>query len=444
MHPTPLLALAVFLGAAVLLFWRLPVRHAALAVALGGWVMLPAGPFPAASTDGVFAYWILGQALPSDLPLGKSVIAPAVALLGLALRAPRLLGQLRPAVPDLPLLLWCLSPLLLAPFQGGEADPPPLRASLLLFGGWGLPWLLGRAVAGDAAGRALLLQALSLTGLACLPFALAEAWTGPWLHEALYGPHPFDAIGSVRYLGHRPMGFFEDGNQYGIVLALASLAAVWRARSLGMQQGRGLVAALLLAMSLAAQSVGALLLLGLGLALLASASWLPPRRLAPGLAGLLLLGGLVYASGLLPLRQWATGTTAGQAVVQLLRDAGRHSLTWRISKEQALLKPALARPLTGTGRWDWFRPEGVRPWGLTLLIVGQYGLPALACVLGLWLLPVLRAASRAPPGPAWQPGQGSWALAVMLLLALGDALLNSFIAWPALLAAGALADPGPD
>src|SRR3546814_7823202 len=91
------------------------------------------------------------------------------------------------------------------------------------------------------------------------------------LHTALLGPHPFAYDGTDRYVGYRPQALFEHGNQYGIWCAGAALAAYWRLRvaiSGKPRAGWSAAAIILLVMTLASQSAGALLFLFAGYAML--------------------------------------------------------------------------------------------------------------------------------------------------------------------------------
>ena len=64
----------------------------------------------------------------------------------------------------------------------------------------------------------------------------------------------------------------------------------------------------------------------------------------------------------------------GRAVVGAIKSVGRGSFSWRIAQDQRALPLATARPLVGTGQWDWWRPQPSRPWGLAMLVLGQFGL----------------------------------------------------------------------
>ena len=437
----------VYLGFVVaalgLVRWFGPARGALLAY-LGGWVLLPVGHYPVGSAGAAFPYWITGLAVPSDMLLTKAWVAAAAPLLGVLLFDARTLAAGRPRGCDAAMLLWCAWPLAQSVLASAPGAPTPVLACLYLCGTWGLPWLIGRLYFGTPQAQQELLRALALSALACLPIGLLEGWAGPWVYDSLFEPHPFRSDGAVRYVGFRPLGMFEDGNQYGLWLALCALAALWLA-AVGRWRGPWtVVAAAIGALAAAAQSVGALLLLGLGAVGLALSRVWRPRVAVIALAALLLVGGSVYLSGVVPVMQIGRSTALGRHVVDGLRAVGRGSFAWRISQDQKVLELARQHPLVGSGQWDWWRPAGIRPWGLWMLVLGQFGVVGLAAALAAWLGTSLRVAWNAPRASGWRPSGRPLVLAALVVLAAFDGLLNSFIFSPALLVAGALARSGAE
>ncbi|MDP9046471.1 MAG: hypothetical protein M3O01_16850 [Pseudomonadota bacterium] len=431
----------VFCLLAPLAFWRWRPAAAVLVVFLGGWLVLPVGHFPAGSAGSVFPYWITGLAVPSDMLLTKAWVAPGAALIGALAFDRRRWANVRPAWCDAPIALWCGWPLLQGAFISAS-DPPSGLACLYLGGAWGVPWCLGRVYFSDAAAQRLLARGLALSALACLPIALLEGAIGPVVYDSLYEPHPFRLDGIERYFGFRPLAMFEDGNQYGIWISLCALAALWLA--VVAEPGRAkftarVVASVVSAMALAAQSVGALLMLATGCLFLSVCRWLRPRGMVAAAAALLVVAGALYVSGRVPITRLAKETALGHHVVEGLRGIGRGSLGWRVAQDQKLLPDAMARPLLGQGRWDWWRSRETRPWGLSVLVLGQFGLPGLAFLLGALLFPAARVTLRAPRSSGWSPAGLPLLLASVIGLSVVDALMNSFIFFPAVLIAGALA-----
>jgi hypothetical protein len=436
------LTYAAFALAALAVFRFLPAAVAVLVVFLGGWIVLPVGVFPPGSSAVDFPYWITGLAVPSDMLFTKAWAAPAAALLGVLVFDRAALMRLRPVWADLPLALWCLWPLLQS---AGAAQPQPAGwvASLYLVGSWGLPWLLGRLYFATPDGLLLLVKGLVFAGVACLPFSLIESVFGPVTYAWLYELHPFRLDGATRYIGYRPIGFFEHGNQFGLWVSLCALAAVWLAwttppahRHAPLYRG---LAVLVVAMAVAAQSVGGILILALGVALLWVSRWVRPRLMLAGASAVLILSGAVYVSGVVPITRLAKDTAMGQRAVGVFKSIGRSSFTWRIAQDQRLMGEAMKKPITGSANWAWWRDKDMRPWGLTVLVIGQYGLIGLAACLATLLWPAIAAAWRSPRGSPWRMDALPFVLAMILGLTVFDALMNSFIFFPALLAAGALA-----
>lgn len=429
-----------FAAAGLALFMAVRPAVAVFAVFLGGWLILPVGHYPAGSADAVFPYWITGLAVPSDMLLTKAWIAPAVALSGSLAFDRAAWRRLRPRGLDAPMLLWCLWPLLQAPLVA-EARPYPGLASLYLFGSWGLPWIIGRLYLASFEGRRLFARALAWSVAACLPIGLIEGALGPVLYGWLFEPHPFRHDGAERYVGFRPLGFFENGNQYGLWMSLSALSAIWLAASESGPgyRGRRALAWLGAGLALAAQSVGGLLMLGFGAAFLWICRWVRPRALVAAGTAMLVMGGAVYVSGVVPVTQIGKGTVIGQRAIEAFRAVGRGSFAWRISQDQKLLGAAMARPVSGSGAWDWWRSKDIRPWSLSMLLLGQFGLIGLCLAFGSLLAPAVRSGWQAPRESGWRPVALPSMLAALVALAVADALLNSFFFFPAITAAGGLA-----
>ena len=203
-------AYIIFVPIAALCFARLPTRTAILMVLIGGWWLLPVGRYGPLPADTSFPWWITGIALPSDMLLTKAWVPPLVALVGAALTDWERLRRWRPRAIDLPMLGWCLWPLVDGVWV--SAAPPSWVATLYVLGSWGLPWLIGRVWLAGPENMLALTRALALSGLANLPVAVIEGMRPPMLYELVYGRHPFalpvtSAIGRsafssmVRYTG---------------------------------------------------------------------------------------------------------------------------------------------------------------------------------------------------------------------------------------------------
>lgn len=404
-------------------------------------MLLPVGHYAPASSAAGFPFWITGTAVPSDMLLTKAWMAPLAALLGAVIFDHARLRRARPGWADLPMAAWCAWPLVQATLQGfgndAVARPPGWWASLYLCGSWGLPWMLGRLYFAAQQGQRCLATAVTASALACLPFSLIEGALGPKLYDWVYEPHPLATDGADRYVGFRPLAFFEDGNQFGIWISLSALTAIWLAVATGGDRGavwRRAAASVVIGMALAAQSLGALAMLVLGAAFLSVSRFLRPRAAAIALLACLVLGGAVYVSGVVPVMRIGRETAIGREIVDAFRSVGRGSFTWRISQDQKLLADARENLVVGSGAWDWWR-------GLSMLLLGQFGLVGLTLAMGSLLGPALRVAWQAPRASGWRPEALPLMLATVVVLAALDGLLNSFFFFPAIVAAGALARP---
>ena len=317
-----------------------------------------------------------------------------------------------------------------------QPNPSSVLASLYLIGVWGMPWLIGRLYLRDYNDALAFASIFALATLAMLPFMIVEGVSAYRINTLLYGAHPFAFDGMERYIGFRPQLFFEHGTQYGIWCAGATTAAFWRLKET-LSRERSFWSAIfyaLLAITIASQSVGAILIMFSSLAMLSTPNSFKLVRSFGALAfAAALLLGTLHISGLVPLRNIAEKTVVGKSVVDNIRAIGRGSFVWRLGQDVKALPVIKKNLVTGSGRWDWFMALRSRPWGLPLLLLGQFGLIGLGCLLVALFGAFYRHLETAARGSA--PSR----LATVMLLIFGiDALLNSFVFYPAILVASAI------
>jgi hypothetical protein len=419
---------AVYSLITIALFFVMPLRRAALFAFMAGWLILPVAVFPpAAISDDIFTVEVIGAALPSNLGLTKAIVIPLAILIGMFIRAPGLLKTLRPWWMDLAVLLLALWPLLpgitgTVPFSSAAAQAGYMAVV------WGGSWLIGRLLAASDDGQRAVVEAIGWSGIPLLPITLYEVLTPPSLYTKIIGYHPFQLEGAIRYIGYRPMGLLEHGNQFGIWIAMSALA--WFAMARRTQSKKAVYVPIAIVMALGAfagQSVGALALY------VAGVIWiLLPRRVlgmtAAGVALFMVLFGGIYLSGKLPVARSAWEKVAGGKLTAALVATGRAGLGYRVRRDQMALGMVSRAPVAGYGTWDWWRPLGSHPWGLQLLIAGQFGIFALLCATVVMLGGAVRS--------IWRRSHS--VLPVIIVMGAIDAWLNSYIFFPGLVAAGAL------
>jgi hypothetical protein len=276
-----------------------------------------------------------------------------------------------------------------------------------------------------------------------VPICLFEICSGPQLYAFFYGYQPYRWVGAERYIGFRPIGFLEDGNQLGIWMAAATLLAVFLAahRRVGSILGlpMGWIAAGLAAVTLLCQSAGSIFLL---LSLIPLTLFRQRSLLRVSITALV-LGVLAFAlfrmTNLVSLRTLAHQNGPVRALSTELTNMGRHSLAWRLSRDEGHIVVALQKPILGSGQWNWWQNGDPRPWSLWLLVFGMYGLVGLIAFGAILFLPALRA--------AWPPAERNashepdirLAIAALILMVAIDNLLNSAMILPHLLVMGGLA-----
>jgi hypothetical protein len=184
--------------------------------------------------------------------------------------------------------------------------------------------------------------------------------------------------------------------------------------------------------AIASQSIGAILLAALGVVWLLMSDRVRRVTLISG-ALLFVAGGAFYLSGKQTVEHIAYRTSVGQAALSVLKASQRGSLSWRVHRDVEALGLIGSTAFTGHGHWDWWRPLRSHPWGLPLLLAGQYGFLSLALLAIALMSGALRALWR---------GSGA-VLPVIILLSAIDAQLNSFLYFNAILAAAAIATRHP-
>ncbi len=435
----PSIAFLAWVPISLYFFRRYPVRVAVLINFIGGWAVLPSAAFTPTTVS--FPYWIMGTCLPSIHFFTKASVTGITCLIGVLLFDRPSFRRFQLSFWDLPMLAWCVVPLLSA-IANSQGLALAARSELYQILAWGVPYFFGRLYFENTESLRLAAKAFVVAGMAYVPICLIELFTGPQIYAALYGYQPYRWIGADRYLGFRPIGLLEDGNQLGIWMATSALIAIWLWRRRLVERVLripiGWASAVLLVVTLACQSAGSIvLLLCLLPFLFVRKNYLPRAIIALVLLCVLGLIALRLAN-VVSLRGLVKQNAVARSGAGFLKEIGRGSFGWRLSEDEKHVATALQRPVLGSGRWDWWSASASRPWGLWLLAFGMYGIAGLLALECLQLLPVARI--------VWSPfGRGGaahfelrGALAAAILMSAIDNLLNGSMILPLLLVVGGL------
>ena len=434
----PLLAFFAWIPLSLVFFRRYPIRVAILLNFLGGWALLPMARFKGDPSP----FWILGNSLHTEFFLTKATVTGLCGLLGVLLFDREAFRRFRLTFWDLPMLMWCIVPLL-SGIANAEFFAAGAAGEVYQLLAWGVPWLLGRLYFSDTASLRLAAKAFVIAGLLYVPICLIEVWTGPQIYAHLYGYQPYRWVRTQRYIGYRPIGLLETGTQLGVWMATSALIAVWLWLRRTVDHILGIptvwTAVILCGATLLCQSGGAIVLL---VALLPFV--FVSRRYFPRVTAILLVMGILLFAGLrltnaVSVRTLMRRNPVVRSAADFLKRIHRGSLAQRLERDERTVDLALEQPILGSGQWDWWRNTGLRPSGLWMLAFGMYGLFGLIALEGLQLIPVVRV--------VWFPLARSdiedlnlrHAFVAVILMTAIDNLLNNAMILPLLVVMGGMA-----
>jgi len=409
------LVLFAWIPLCMVLFATLRPRHAVIVSYIAGWLFLP----------------VYGVDLPGLPPYSKVSASAYGVLFGAALFDLDRLLSFRPRWFDLPMGIWCLSPLFASLYNGlGWYDG--LSACLSELVQWGIAYYLGRVYFSDWEGVRELAIGMFVGGLVYIPFCLIEMRLSPQLHRLVYGFHQHSFVQSKREGGYRPMVFMQHGLACAMWMTTTSVVGLWLWTSGAVKRIYHvpmyvLVPALVITAVLC-KSAGALILL---LAGLGTFYWIRQFRNA-----LPLMAMILFIPAYVGLR--ASATWSGQNLVNAAQSVFGEdraaSLQTRLDAENLLTEKALKQPAFGYGRWNRNRVydengrDAAITDGLWVIVLGQNGITGLASITLTILMPALLYWWRCPPRwwmhPMAAPGA---AFAVLLPLHMLDNLWNAMV-----------------
>lgn len=347
----------------------------------------------------------------------------------------------RPKWVDLPMLIWCISPLF-SSLHNGLGWYDGIVSSTYQTTDWGLPYLIGRIYFGDLIGLRELAIGIVIGGLVYVPLCLFEVRFSPQLHRIVYGFYQHDFAETIRGGSWRPMVFMQHGLAVAMWMAASALVAFWLWMSGLVKQiwmfPMWLVVAMIGITCLLCRSGNAVILLLAGMTVLIA------TRITRWPVWVLLLA-------MVPPVYVYERAMGGWNVDELVNvaahfDADRaSSLKFRVYNENLFIARASQSKVFGWAGWNRFKAENAEgievgiPDGMWIIAYGENGLVGLIALMLAIELPMLLLLWRIPARywatPAVAPAA---ALAVLLGLHMIDNLMNAMINPIFMLAAGGL------
>lgn len=410
------------------LFRWVPAQRAIVVSFVAAWLFLPQAAFP----------------LPGLPDYTKMSATCYGVLLATILFDVKRFSSFRPGWLDLPMLVWCVCPLA-SSLTNGLGWYDGISAVFAQTATWGVPYYLGRLYLNDLDGLRKLAVGIFIGGLLYIPLCLLEIRISPQLHRIVYGFHAREDFSqTIRYGGYRPTVFMEHGLMVGAWMAAAALIGVWLWRAGIIRQLWGistkrLVAALLVTTVLA-KSMGALLMLAIGLVILFVAKWFRTSLLL--LALILTIWSYLFFG--------VTGNFSGDPIVSIVSEVideeRAQSLEYRFDNEELLSDRARQKMVFGWGGWgrsrvydEWGKDVSVTD-SLWILAFGTKGVVGVISITASLLLPAIAFVLRYPASLWHHPKVApAAALTVLLVLYMVDCLLNALINPIYILASGGIA-----
>ncbi|MEL6493891.1 MAG: O-antigen ligase domain-containing protein [Cyanobacteria bacterium J06623_7] len=336
---------------------------------------------------------------------------------------------------DLPMAVWCLSPLLSSVsndlgFYNGFA------LLLIRTVSYGAPYFLGRIYLNDLQGLRKLAIGIFVGGLIYVPLCLFEVRMSPQLHRLVYGYHGNPSfIQTIRYGGFRPTVFMQHGLAVSIWMMAATLIGIWFWKTGVVKEVYGLhirwLVGILLVTFILLKSTAAYGFLFLGVAFLFIA-WQFHTSVT------LLV--LIISMSIYLQQNVVVDSTINERIIETLELVAPEervaSLQFRFDNEELLKEKAKERIVLGWSGWgrnrvydyDW-KGELVDVTitdSLWILAFGMNGLVGLIALFGSVLVPVLSFMWYFP-AKTWSNARVAPAavLTIIISLYMLDCLLNN-------------------
>jgi O-antigen ligase len=403
----------------------MPTRRAVVAAFVIAWSFLP-----------MYSYHIPG--IPAYNKM--SATCCGVLLAALLLDIGRLFA-FRPSWMDIPMAVWCLCPIA-SSLSNGLGWYDGISTAFTQTVAWGVPYFIGRLYLGDLRGLRELAVGIFAGGVAYVPLCLFEIRMSPQLHRILYGYHANDFQQTMRFGGWRPTVFMEHGLMVGMWMSMAAMIGLWLWWTGALKRlwgfPIGALAMAVLVTAILCKSLGALVLLAVGLVALASIKVFHTRLVIVIL--ILIAPAYVFFR---TTHLWNGHQL--QSITDFVSYDRSQSLNFRFFNEDLLSDKAMQRPWFGWGGWGRALIYNTQQnWnavvdGEWINALGMNGLVGLTSFMLILLLPPIRMLWRMRID-AWSslPIAAATALLVVNLLYMIDCIPNGMTNPIYMLAVGGL------
>ena len=405
-------ALFGFIPIVFYLFVRFPPQRAVIISFVVAWLFLPQATYP----------------IPI-LPAFSKVSAVCYSILVATLVYDTVrLTCFKPGWLDVPMLIWCLCPIVTQVSNGGSPISPTFNQII----SWGLPYVVGRLYVGSLDGLRQLAIGILAGGLAYIPFTLIEGLKGPLLHQMVYGVNSVDDWSQAqRAGGWRPVVFMQHGLMVGVWMMTAALIAVWfwQTGALKKFQGRNIktLAIILIIAFVLCRSTGAYSLFVFALIVLFSAKWF-----RTSLPLLFIIGYIVFYLYIAAAGQFSSKQVMG-LITPIFGEERSASLKFRFDMEEILGEKARQKFLLGWGDSGGNRVYNQQGQDISItdslwiIAFGTYGGVGLVILFYSLLLPVIVFTVFKYPARTWSNPKvaPAAALGVALTMYVFDCVLNA-------------------
>ncbi len=196
--------LAIFCILTFIAYLSIRTHRALMLSVIGGFLFLP-----------VFKY-----------QFGQSPLITKMTLIGVLnfccalLTQPRAVLSFRPKWVDLPIIIFCFSPIITAYANNFGWGVNPTSGRVM---DWLCPYILGRMFLANKADRREFCHVMMWGAFIYIPLILFEVRISPQLHNILYGYMQHSFIQTIRLGGYRPMVFLNHGLMLGFWICMTSL-----------------------------------------------------------------------------------------------------------------------------------------------------------------------------------------------------------------------------